>query len=146
MLSSLRTATVIALAASLTIGNASSVLDAKKKELTAAITLDAGTFQGTDILGVSKFLGIPYALPPLVFIRYILLTLVDVHPCSTGTRRFALPQANAPYAGTHDANTYGPSCPGQSDPSDLLEGLSGTLNFVKDAVFGESTSAAEDCR
>ena len=138
---------VVALAASLTFSSASHILEAEIRYLATTIILDAGTFQGTDIRGVSRFLGIPYALPPSVCcsLHHAWICCLTLIHYSTGLQRFSLPLANAPYAGTHDATKYGPSCPGQAGSRDLYEGLSDALNFLKDADFGESNSAIEDC-
>lgn len=35
-----------------------------ERALLPTVKLDSGTFTGTSLLGVSRFLGIPFALPP----------------------------------------------------------------------------------
>lgn len=148
MLPPLLTAMVVALAASFTFGRSLTVLEVENSYLTTTITLDAGTFQGKNARGVSRFLGIPYALPPSVFysLHYACILFIPKINYRTGSRRFALPQANEPYTGTHDATEFGPSCPGHSSSHDLVEGLSDALDLLKGAVIEENTSATEDCR
>ncbi|KAI0027938.1 carotenoid ester lipase precursor [Vararia minispora EC-137] len=56
------------------------------------IVLDAGVFTGTTSGSVDRFLGMPFALPPV------------------GDLRFRLPQPSAPYVGTYNATAFGPDC------------------------------------
>ncbi|PPQ79365.1 hypothetical protein CVT25_002635 [Psilocybe cyanescens] len=56
------------------------------------VKLDAATVTGTNVGQISKFLGIPYALPPA---------------------RFRPAQASNPYRGSLDAREYGALCPQQ---------------------------------
>ncbi|KAI0314400.1 Alpha/Beta hydrolase protein [Amylostereum chailletii] len=55
-------------------------------------TLDNGTFMGRNNGSVNRFLGIPYALPPV------------------GNLRFKLPRPNDPYTGIRDAGKFGVAC------------------------------------
>jgi para-nitrobenzyl esterase len=57
------------------------------------IIIPAGTIRGSAESGVRRFLGIPYAAPPV------------------GVRRFALPEAPEPWPGVRDATVPGPCAP-----------------------------------
>lgn len=59
-------------------------------------TLDQAIVNGVSASGVHKFLGIPYASPPV------------------NTLRFAAPQPITSYNGTIDATRFGNSCPQQN--------------------------------
>ncbi|PPQ98066.1 hypothetical protein CVT26_003292 [Gymnopilus dilepis] len=92
------------------------------------VKLDSGTFTGITAGGVSQFLGIPFAQPPV------------------GDLRLRLPQPNLPYNGTHLATTFGPACPQQQTGLPLPPGLaSETIDLITnlgiDAIFPDS----EDC-
>ncbi|KAH9060193.1 carotenoid ester lipase precursor [Lactarius vividus] len=100
------------------------------------VTLDGGTFIGTTTGDVNKFLGIPFAKPPLAFTDRV------------GKLRFHLPQAPDPYVGTHNATAYGLSCPQQAttlalpnglpqQTLDLLSGLLGTGATILEVPDGE---------
>ncbi|KAI0060457.1 carotenoid ester lipase precursor, partial [Artomyces pyxidatus] len=81
---------------------------------TPTVQLDAGTFIGQPSGNVSKFLGIPFALPP------------------TGNLRFRLPVPNLPYSGVHNATAFGHSCIQQTSPMPVPSGLSpGGLAFLQ---------------
>ncbi|KAF8272611.1 Alpha/Beta hydrolase protein [Lactarius quietus] len=69
------------------------------------VTLDSGTFIGTTANGTNKFLGIPFAQPPV------------------GNLRFRLPQALGPYVGKSNATTYGLSCPQQTTTFPIVNGF-----------------------
>ncbi|KAF8907652.1 carotenoid ester lipase precursor [Gymnopilus junonius] len=92
------------------------------------VELDSGTFTGISVGGVSQFLGIPYAQPPV------------------GDLRLRLPQPNSPYNGSHLATTFGLACPQQQTGLPLPPGLaSQTIDLITnlgiDAIFPDS----EDC-
>lgn len=70
---------------------AGSALAARRAE--AAITIDSGQLSGRTEAGVSAYLGIPYAAPPV------------------GRARWQAPGALAPWKGVRAANAYGASCP-----------------------------------
>ncbi|KAI0091742.1 carotenoid ester lipase precursor [Irpex rosettiformis] len=56
------------------------------------VQLDHGTFVGTRNGSIDRFLGIPYAKPPV------------------GDLRFRLPAPNDPYQGDNNATNFGPAC------------------------------------
>lgn len=57
------------------------------------VTTTNGALQGTVAASVARFLGIPYAVPPV------------------GALRWRLPQPHAPWQGTRDATQFGSICP-----------------------------------
>ena len=59
----------------------------------ARLRLPAGEIQGTEAAGVVRFLGVPYAAPPV------------------GDRRFALPAPPEPWEGVRDCTIPGPNAP-----------------------------------
>ncbi|KAF8987707.1 carotenoid ester lipase precursor [Cyathus striatus] len=60
------------------------------------VTLDYGSFQGTVDGNLTKFLGVPFAAPPV------------------GKLRFAPPQSPLPFSGIHQATNFGTACPQQA--------------------------------
>ncbi|KAI0699098.1 carotenoid ester lipase precursor [Cytidiella melzeri] len=92
------------------------------------VTLDDGTFVGASSGSTNKFLGIPFAKPPI------------------GDLRFSLPVANDPYTGTHQATSFGQTCPQQafnvSTPDPVM---SNVLNDVFNGFFTIVTPNGEDC-
>ncbi|KAF8261988.1 carotenoid ester lipase precursor [Lactarius quietus] len=91
------------------------------------VTLDKGEFIGTTANGINKFLGIPFAQPPV------------------GDLRFRLPQAPGAYDGKYNATAFGLSCPQQSDNPVLPNGLpNATLEYLE-AVSQAKLSVGEDC-
>ncbi|KAI9454054.1 Alpha/Beta hydrolase protein [Lactarius psammicola] len=92
------------------------------------VTLDRGTFIGTTANGLNKFLGIPFAQPPV------------------GDLRFRLPKAFGPYVGKHNATAFGPSCPQQAAPLALPEGLpNATLQYLSSLGTAGTIQMSEDC-
>ncbi|KAH9073423.1 carotenoid ester lipase precursor [Lactarius deliciosus] len=89
------------------------------------VTLDGGTFIGTTAGDVNKFLGIPFAKPPV------------------GDLRFHLPQAPGPYVGTHNATAYGLSCPQQATTLALPDGLPQQTLDLLSGVLGTGTTIQE---
>ncbi|KAH9035785.1 carotenoid ester lipase precursor [Lactarius pseudohatsudake] len=93
------------------------------------VTLDMGTFVGTTADGLNKFLGIPFARPPV------------------GDLRFRLPESPGPYAGTHNATAFGLPCPQQATTLAIPNGLPPeTLEFLSSLfASGNSIIDGEDC-
>jgi len=67
--------------------------------------------------------------------------------CSTGDRRFRLPEATDPYTGTYDATKRGLSCPQQAVKLPLIpDGVVGdAINFAVNKVYGQIDPDGEDC-
>ncbi|KAF4617351.1 hypothetical protein D9613_005823 [Agrocybe pediades] len=92
------------------------------------VKLDSGTFVGTSSGLTQKFLGIPFAKPPV------------------GDLRFRLPQPNAPYNGTFDATSFGPSCAQQSVDLPIVSGLTGdAVDYIVNSIYGQVFPDSEDC-
>jgi acetylcholinesterase len=93
------------------------------------VTLDKGTFIGTTANGTNKFLGIPFAHPPV------------------GNLRFRLPEPLDSYTGKHNATAYGLSCPQQATALSFLSGLPEETLEALSIIFGAGVTLAdgEDC-
>jgi carboxylesterase type B len=95
------------------------------------VTLDRGLFIGTTANGTNKFLGIPFAQPPV------------------GDLRFRHPQPIGPYVGKHNATAFGLSCSQQAGNQSLPSGLSlpqETLDYLAIlAGAGVTVLDGEDC-
>ncbi|KAI0655443.1 carotenoid ester lipase precursor [Cubamyces menziesii] len=92
------------------------------------VQLDQGTFIGTTDGTTNKFLGIPFAQPPV------------------GDLRFNLPVAVDPYTGTHTVTAFGPACPQQAINLDLPSQLaSEVVDFIINGVYGAVFPSSEDC-
>lgn len=97
-----------------------------------SVSTSGGTFVGTSLLGVDKFLGIPFAQPP------------------TGNRRFRLPEPIESYSGTYDASQYGNACPSQGANDAQLPSIPGlaldTVTFLDNLVYTKKAGTEdEDC-
>ncbi|KAJ2924128.1 hypothetical protein H1R20_g12974, partial [Candolleomyces eurysporus] len=93
------------------------------------ISVAGGTFVGTTSGSVQKFLGIPFAAPPV------------------GNLRFRLPQPISTYNGTIDATKYGPSCPQQALSLPIVSGLAAeATEYIVNSIFGQPASATSSSR
>jgi acetylcholinesterase len=92
------------------------------------VTLDKGTFIGTSNDGVNAFLGIPFAQPPVGYLR------------------FRQPQSLAPYsAGTYNATAFGLSCPQQAAALAIPSGLPEETLEALALEAGTPPPNGEDC-
>ncbi|KDR82548.1 hypothetical protein GALMADRAFT_134147 [Galerina marginata CBS 339.88] len=92
------------------------------------VQLDGGTFTGTTSGSVQKFLGIPFAKPPV------------------GDLRYRLPQTIPAYNGSFDATNFGPSCGQQSITLPIVQGLAAeAVDYIVNSIFGQIFPDAEDC-
>ncbi|KIJ47329.1 hypothetical protein M422DRAFT_226451 [Sphaerobolus stellatus SS14] len=92
------------------------------------VTLDGATFTGTTTVNVQKFLGIPFAKPPV------------------GDLRFRLPVPITYTNGTYSATAYGPSCPQQAVTLPLLTGAAAAaVDVLTETIFEVVFPDAEDC-
>ncbi|KAF8993495.1 carotenoid ester lipase precursor [Cyathus striatus] len=83
------------------------------------VALDSATFTGATSGSVSKFLGIPFAQPPV------------------GDLRFRLPQPIPAYNGTYTVTSFGPTCPQQAVTLPIVQGLTADgINFIVNSIFG----------
>ncbi|KDR71926.1 hypothetical protein GALMADRAFT_785342 [Galerina marginata CBS 339.88] len=94
----------------------------------ASVKLDSGTFTGISAGGVSQFLGIPYAQPPV------------------GDLRLRLPLPNLPYNGTHLATSFGLACPQQNTGLPLPPSLAAeTIDMITNLGINAIFPFSEDC-
>ncbi|KAF5392596.1 hypothetical protein D9757_002272 [Collybiopsis confluens] len=92
------------------------------------VTLDSATVTGTTFGNVQKFLGIPFAQPPI------------------GRLRFNQPQAVPAYNTSFSATAFGPSCPQQAIKLPLISGLPAeVVDFLVNSIYGFVFPADEDC-
>ncbi|KAL0960577.1 hypothetical protein HGRIS_005611 [Hohenbuehelia grisea] len=92
------------------------------------VKLDAATVTGVSSGSVSKFLGIPFAQPPV------------------GDRRFRLPEPIPAYSGSLKATSFGPSCPQQAVDLPLPKGLADdVVDLLVNTAFKIVFPDSEDC-
>jgi len=91
--------------------------------------LDNATFTGICIGRTARFLGIPYAQPPL------------------GNRRLRLPEPLPPYEGIYDVHRFGSSCPQQRMviPQELNTRLQKDVSDIVAMLYEDVTVDNEDC-
>ncbi|KAJ8521688.1 hypothetical protein ONZ45_g1643 [Pleurotus djamor] len=112
----------------LTLGLSASQVVANPLPGTATVKLDSATLTGYSTGRVNRFLGIPYAKPPV------------------GTRRFRLPEPIPAYTGNIKATHFGPSCPQQAFKLPLPDGLtSETTDLLINTIFKVAFPDSEDC-
>ncbi|KAF9568773.1 carotenoid ester lipase precursor [Agrocybe pediades] len=92
------------------------------------VKLGDATFVGANLGTTQRFLGIPFAQPPV------------------GNLRFRLPQPITYTNGTYDATDYGLSCGQQSVDLPIVTGLvAEAADFLVDTIFGKVFPDQEDC-
>lgn len=91
--------------------------------------LDNATFTGICIGRTARFLGIPYAQPPI------------------DNRRLRLPEPLPPYEGVYDVRRFGPSCPQQRMviPQGLGTRLEKDVSDIIARLYEDVTVDNEDC-
>lgn len=92
------------------------------------VALDSATVTGLGDGNVTKFLGIPFAKPPV------------------GDLRFRKPVSISPYTGSILATAYGKSCPQQSPVPTLPDEIPSEFKDTINDLFGVILPQSEDCK
>ncbi|KAJ7599915.1 carotenoid ester lipase precursor [Mycena floridula] len=97
-------------------------------KISPTVGLDNGIFTGVNSDKVDKFMGIPFALPPV------------------GNLRFRLPQQISTYKGSFNATAYGPACPQQKIKVPILMGIPQEIvDYIVNFFHGVKFPDSEDC-
>jgi len=99
------------------------------------VTLPYGSFQGKVVGDLVQHLGIPFAAPP--YVNAPCLVLITYMRCSTGERRFGLPQDPLPFDGIRQATAFGAACPQQN--------ITVNATLFGDLKFPTVSNISEDC-
>ncbi|KAG6815752.1 hypothetical protein H0H93_009083, partial [Arthromyces matolae] len=92
------------------------------------VRLDNATVTGKSFGRISKFLGIPFARPPI------------------GSLRYRLPQPIPPYTSNFYALSYGFSCPEQYTEVPVFTGLpKATIDYIYNNILHDALPGSEDC-
>ncbi|KAF9522510.1 carotenoid ester lipase precursor [Crepidotus variabilis] len=92
------------------------------------VTLDNGVFTGGRLLKTHRFLGIPFAQPPI------------------GPLRFRLPQPIPAYSGSYNAKFYSLACPQQAMTVPTVPPMAQpAIDFAVNTILGVFVPDAEDC-
>lgn len=120
----MRTSTLVRLATAALLGPALVLLPlpASATEAGPIAQTTAGRVQGTTESGLDVFRGVPYAAPPV------------------GERRWLPPAPVAPWDDVRDATAFGPACPQDPDPHEMLEGTPTSEDCLTANVWTPSTS------
>ncbi|KAF4581408.1 hypothetical protein EYR40_009693 [Pleurotus pulmonarius] len=107
-----------------------SVIGTPLRRAPPVVTLDSATVTGTQFGRVNRYLGIPFAQPPVGYLR------------------FRRPEPIAPYTESFSALTYGKACP-QQDVQLSLPGIlglaDGIVDFLTNTAWGVALPDGEDC-
>jgi len=99
------------------------------------VTLPYGSFQGKVVGDLVRHLGIPFAAPP--YVNAPCLILITYMRCSTGERRFGLPQDPLPFDGIRQATAFGAACPQRN--------ITVNATLFGDFEFPTVSNISEDC-
>jgi acetylcholinesterase len=107
--------------------NTTGIVDLEQRAA-PTVKLDSATVTGVSSLRTHKFLGIPFAKPPV------------------GDLRFRQPQPLGAYAGSFEATEFGLSCPQQAISLPLGGGLvQEAVDYITNTIFGAVFPDSEDC-
>lgn len=98
------------------------------KRTSPTVTLDDATVIGVASGNTNKYLGIPFAEPPV------------------GDLRYQLPQSISSYNGSITAQAYGSACFQQEITLPIISGLAANVtDFILNSIYGAIFPSAEDC-